>query len=256
MHTISAKGAKVKKRMYATLLASLFLAPGVAAAQDTSTGASSASPHSLSANFSLVSDYRFRGISQTDKKPGIQGGFDYSHASGFYVGNWNASVTTDSYNGGAGLEMDFYAGFKPTYKDFTFDIGVLQYNYPGAKIAGSGQRYDTTELYAGVEYGPVSFKTWYGISNDWFGSDDAKGSLYYELNGSYPLSDKLSLVAHVGYQDVNDTSDADYWDYKLGVEYSWRQLTFGAAVVGVEDDDDFYGRYGDTTVVLSVGASF
>src|SRR5690606_34110216 len=133
MHTISAKGAKVKKRMYATLLASLFLAPGVAAAQDTSTGASSASPHSLSANFSLVSDYRFRGISQTDKKPGIQGGFDYSHASGFYVGNWNASVTTDSYNGGAGLEMDFYAGFKPTYKDFTFDIGVLQYYYPARR---------------------------------------------------------------------------------------------------------------------------
>ena len=245
----------MKKRLLASVLAAALGAPGAVLAQAVAS-APEVSPHTLTGNFSLVSDYRFRGISQTDRDPAIQGGFDYSHSSGFYIGNWNSSVTTDLYDGGAGLEMDLYTGFKPTYGDFTFDIGVLQYYYPGAKIEGTNQRYDTTEAYAGVAYGPVSFKTWYGISHDWFGSDDAKGSLYYELNGAFPLMDKLSLIAHAGYQDVKDTPDADYFDYRLGVTYDLKGWLLGAAVAGTDADDDVYGDLGDTTVIFSIGKTF
>ena len=71
-----------------------------------------ASPHTLTGNLGLFSSYRFRGIDQTFNKPALQGGIDYSHSSGIYVGNWNSNV-----NSGAGfpegnLEMDFYGGWK------------------------------------------------------------------------------------------------------------------------------------------------
>src|SRR5690606_32641568 len=107
------KGAQMQKLIAASATAFAFAVPAAAFAQADAPAAQS--PHTFTGNFALVSDYRFRGISQTDRDPAIQGGFDYAHSSGFYIGNWNSSVTTDLYNGGAGLEMDFYAGFKPTY---------------------------------------------------------------------------------------------------------------------------------------------
>jgi uncharacterized protein (TIGR02001 family) len=95
-------------------------------------------PHTFTANVSLVSDYRYRGISQTNLRPAIQGGFDYSHASGFYVGNWNSSISwledADS-SVSSPVEMDFYGGFRNTFKlsdlEFNYDVGVLEYYYPG-----------------------------------------------------------------------------------------------------------------------------
>ena len=249
-------GAKVKKLMLASLVAATFGAAGAVSAQDQPAAES---PHSFSGNFALVTDYRFRGISQTDRDPALQGGFDYSHSSGFYIGNWNSSVTTDSFPGGAGLEMDLYAGWKPSFGEVQLDIGALYYYYPGAENA-DGDEFNTLEAYVGANYGFVGAKVWYGVSDKWFGVDDASGSLYYELNGSFPLNDKLSLAAHVGYQDVNDTSDADYFDYKLGITYDLHGWMLGAALVGTDADDDIYSLDGNdlgkTTVVLSVGKSF
>jgi uncharacterized protein (TIGR02001 family) len=85
----------------------------------------------ITGNAGLFSEYRFRGISQTNKKPAFQGGFDISHISGFYVGNWNSNVDSALYNG-ANLEMDFYGGYKLPVGDFTFDFGALYYYYPGS----------------------------------------------------------------------------------------------------------------------------
>ena len=80
----------------------------------------------------IARSYRFRGIDQTFNKPALQGGIDYSHSSGIYVGNWNSNV-----NSGAGfpegnLEMDFYGGWKTTFGDFGLDVGGIYYYYPGS----------------------------------------------------------------------------------------------------------------------------
>jgi len=87
----------MKKVLLASLLATTF---GVAHAEG------------LNGNFSLTSDYRFRGISQTQNAAAIQGGVDYTHASGFYAGNWNSSISSQMYTNGSGMESDLYAGFK------------------------------------------------------------------------------------------------------------------------------------------------
>src|SRR3954468_10934767 len=122
----------MKKILLVSAVASALGAPLAAVAAD--------SPHTFTANVGLVSDYRFRGISQTFKEPAIQGGFDYSHSSGFYAGTWASNVygNANSAGGpvyaGASMEWDFYGGYKfEPMKDLTLDVGLLQYYYPNAQ---------------------------------------------------------------------------------------------------------------------------
>jgi uncharacterized protein (TIGR02001 family) len=241
----------MKKLVLVSALAAAAVAPfGASAAEPTS-------PHTVTGNFAVVSDYRFRGISQSDEGPAIQGGIDYSHESGFYLGNWNSSISGDFINDAKGIEMDFYGGFKFPVGDFTFDIGALYYYYPGAEL--DDEKYNTLEAYVGAAYGPISGKIWYGIG-DWFASEEADGSIYYELNGTFPLADKWSLVAHIGYQDVDGSSDFDYFDYKLGVAYDLNGWMLGAAVVGTDAEDGAYvvgnDDQGEPTIVFSVSKTF
>ncbi len=104
----------MKKLLLATLVASVLAGP--AFAQATAPKPVPASP--LTANLSLVSSYRFRGIDQTFGKPALQGGVDYTHASGLYVGNWNSNVSSGAGFPDGNLEMDFYGGYKTTLGDF------------------------------------------------------------------------------------------------------------------------------------------
>ena len=92
----------------------------------------------ITGNMALSSDYRTRGISQTDKMPALSGGFDVAHSSGFYIGNWNSNVDSDYYTG-ASLELDFWTGFRGTLGDtgLGYDIGAFYYYYPGSGSGGA-----------------------------------------------------------------------------------------------------------------------
>ena len=97
----------------------------VVAALAAPTLAAAADPSPLTGNMSIVTDYRFRGISQTFELPAIQGGIDYAHASGIYLGNWNSNVSGLELHRSAGIEMDFYGGWKKSFGDFGLDVGLL-----------------------------------------------------------------------------------------------------------------------------------
>ncbi|WP_227458947.1 TorF family putative porin [Cupriavidus pauculus] len=224
------------------------------------------SPHAFTANVSLVSDYRYRGISQTDRRPAVQGGFDYAHASGFYLGNWNSSISwlgdADA-SVSAPVEMDFYGGFRNTFKlaeqDINYDVGVLEYYYPGGYTA---TRPYTTEIYAGVGWGPVFLKYSHAVTN-LFGFADSKNSYYIDLTANVPLNVwDLTLNAHVGYQGVQHFSDASYTDWKIGLT---RDLGHGFALavayIGSNADKSVYtnsrGRYlGKATAFASITKTF
>src|SRR3989304_7749516 len=118
-----------KTILAASLASAAFAVPSLAAAQ---AAAAPASPHTFSGNIALVSDYKFRGISQTFGKPALQGGFDYSHASGFYAGNWNSNINEGAGFPAGNLEMDFYGGWKKTWGDWGLDLGAIYYYYPGS----------------------------------------------------------------------------------------------------------------------------
>jgi uncharacterized protein (TIGR02001 family) len=172
----------------------------------------------VTGNLGLTSDYRFRGISQTQNAPAVQGGVDYTHSSGFYVGNWNSSVSSQLYTGGAGIESDLYAGFKKEiYKGITIDVGSMNYFYP--RYTNSNNPDGVSEVYAGVGYGPVSVKYSQSLTN-YFGIANSKGTGYYQADVNYPIAgSKISLLAHAGKTNVANQSTSDYADYNFGVGY-------------------------------------
>jgi uncharacterized protein (TIGR02001 family) len=190
------------------LFLAFMLAVGFATAQAQVTG-----------NLGLTSDYRFRGISQTQNAPAVQGGIDYAHSSGFYVGNWNSSVSSDMYTNGSGVESDLYAGFKKDiYNGLTLDVGSYNYFYPRA-TNGTSTNFDTNELFAGLGYGPVSVKYSQSLSN-YFGTANSKNSQYYQADIVQPLGNsKISFLAHAGRTEVNNNSSLNYTDYNVGLGY-------------------------------------
>jgi uncharacterized protein (TIGR02001 family) len=240
------------RSIVALAVAAALAVPVLAAAQ-----APAASP--IAGNISLVSDYRFRGITQTFEEPALQGGFDYAHASGFYAGNWNSSIA-DSFFGGSPLEMDFYAGYKPTFGDITLDLGILYYYYPGSNDPVLGE-IDNTELYIGAAWKWLSLKYFHAVS-DFFSVPDTKNSNYLDLTASYAFGAGWGPVGHIGHQKIKNNSAADYTDYKLGVTKDLGGWVLGAAYV----DNDAEGTItsgggktmdiGDSTLVFSVSKTF
>jgi uncharacterized protein (TIGR02001 family) len=195
------------------LLLALFAVAGIGSAQAQLTG-----------NLTATSDYRFRGISQTQNAPAIQGGIDYAHSSGLYIGNWNSSVSSQVYTNGSGVESDIYGGFKKdVYKGLTIDLGTYNYFYPRANVAATGKEFTTNELYAGVGYdakqfGAYTVKYSHAVS-DYFGVANSTGPQYFQADAVVPVVNKLSFVAHVGRTDVANNAQLNYNDFNAGLAY-------------------------------------
>lgn len=227
--------------------------------------ADAASPYTLSANVTLASQYRYRGLMQTNNKPAIQGGFDFAHASGFYLGNWNSSISwlnDGNSEVSAPVEMDFYGGYKGNLADgVPVDLGVLQYYYPGDYPSGYTSP-DTTELYAGIGYGPVAFKYSIAMTN-LFGFTDSKYSQYFDLSGNFDTGFwGLTVNAHVGRQTVRNVDNGSYTDWKLGLTKEVGQgLSVSLAYLDTNADRAVYtntrGRdMGRATGLLSITQTF
>lgn len=243
--------------------------------------------HSLTGNLSLNSDYRFRGISQSWKLPALQGGFDYAHSSGFYAGTWASNVSGNSYNNGAGLELDLYAGFKfPLTQDLTLDLGALAYVYPGAKLnsapgVATDKKYSNLDLYAGLTAGAFNAKLsiattdYFGLNSDTAGyayfsslpaAGGSKGSAYLDLNYNVDLGSGLTLGTHLGHLRVQHYGDLSYSDLKLSLSKEIAGLNWTGALVGTNAKRDFYQagnaagqnakRLGNTGLVISVAKTF
>ncbi|MBI1239885.1 MAG: hypothetical protein GC199_11155 [Alphaproteobacteria bacterium] len=212
------------------------------------------SPFSFSGSLTLTSDYVFRGISQTQNDPALQGSFDVSHESGLYAGVWASNVdfndATDT-----NLEVDFYGGFANSIEAFSYDIGVLYYAYPDT----SGVDYDYVEFLLGLGYDfevlSISGAVYY--SPDFFAET---GDAYYVTAGvAVPVLDWLTLDANVGYQDIDDNvtfGADDYTDWNVGATVSVEGFDFGVRYTDndaeVPGGGDLANDIADSKVVFSV----
>jgi uncharacterized protein (TIGR02001 family) len=238
-----------KKTVLAGLLA-VTATPGLVAAAEPTP------EHTLTGNVGFFSQYIFRGLTQTDRKPAIQGGFDYAHSSGLYAGTWASNISWlrdgGAYRSGGSVEWDFYAGWKPSFGDFTFDLGTLYYWYPGDEAftapgaAASNPKADTWEVYAGVGWKWLSAKFSYSVMSKTFAVRDSSGTWYLDLSANVPLGDfmkeltGLTFIAHWGKQDYSGTDPRtaalgsndrlySYEDWKIGLSYALPQnFTIGA----------------------------
>jgi len=224
-------------------------APQLANAQAAAPAAAApASPHTFTGNLGLVSDYRFRGISQTFKQPAIQGGFDYSHTSGFYAGNWDSNVNSGAGFPGGSIEMDFYGGWKQTWGDWGLDLGTIYYYYPGTDATTAnfpanpkngkthGGNVHNWEVYVGGSWKWLSLKYSHAVS-DYFSLPDTKGSSYLDLSGTYDLGDGWGIVGHLGsfhldnWHTNTDLTKGSYTDWKLGVTKDLSGWILGASYI-------------------------
>ncbi len=221
----------------------------------------------ITANVTLTSDYRFRGISQSDEDIALQGGFDYSFGNGIYIGTWGSSV---DFGGGdfGSLELDYYVGWAMDITDNTsIDIGYLYYDYPGDSSCCEG---DYQEIYGSI--------TWRGLTGGVHYSDDyyAETGDFWYLYADYELGfadDAWTLAFHVGYNDLEETewdefgnvtdggflaTDEDsYVDYSITLGTSWLGIDWALAYVGTDlDEEDFFDTdLAEDTVVFSISRS-
>lgn len=259
----------------------------VAAAADQAD-AGSGSGLTVSGEATLTSDYRFRGVSQTDKGIAIQGGFSVAHDSGFYVGTWASNLAGWGTFGGTNTELDIYAGYSFSVGEASIDTGVTWFMYPsGADTTDFAELYfnlsgnaGPVELTAGVAYAPSqealgnAFPV--GAAPD---PGDKEDNLYLSGDASYGFEGApITLNAHIGYSDgnpglgPNGTSIAPtgtYFDWSLGVDVeALPGLTLSAAYIDTDISEadaqllrpNFQTSNGnsisDATVVISATASF
>lgn len=237
----------MKKLSYLLVLSGLVSVPLTVLAED--------SP--ITGNVGLYTDYAFRGVSQTAGDAAIQGGFDYAHSSGFYLGTWASNVETRDLNG-ANLELDVYGGYSGTAGEIGYNVGLLKYYYPGQGPAAA-TNIDTLEAYAGVTYKGFGLKASYSTS-DYFGVANSDGTVYWDASYSHELPAAVTLGLHYGYT-AGQGAVVDYADWKIGVSKEFAGVTVGLAYTDTDlpatlsakgnGHDNADGRF-----ILSVSKSF
>lgn len=218
-----------------------------AMAQDTTAAADAPAETkavTITGNFGVVSDYRFRGLSQSHEHVAAQATVNVNHESGLYVGTWGSTIDDDySLPGYGNYEVDLYAGYTKTLKNGVgFDVGMLYYLYPTAPKVNDT---DFFEPYASVNYtvGPANIKV--GGNYAWKGQsglgDDDNLYLYSNVAVTIPnLPIPVKLLGHVGRSDGAlggfnlSATDDNYLDWSLGAETSFKGFTIGISYVDTD----------------------
>lgn len=214
-----------------------------------------------SANVSLSSDYVFRGVSQTNEDPAIQGGYDIAIDSGWYAGIWASNIGF----GEGSLEADLYAGWrKQVNNDWAVDFGLIRYLYPSGNAQVAEFNYN--EVYSNVTYKRLTINLVY--SDDYFGSGVDR---FYYLAGDYnhPVSERLSVNIHAGLNQFESddeltqflgaapANDDSYWDWSVGLNYQLtNEIGLGITYIGTDISGQSCVEICDSRVVAGLSATF
>lgn len=218
----------------------------------------------VSANVAVVSDYRYRGISQTRLQPAIQAGVERVAASGWYAGAWASSIRWTRDAGGAGsVELDVYGGRRGKLGGVGYDLGLLGYLYPsnGLSRVPGWDNANSAEAYAQLGYGLATLKYSHAFTN-LFGMPDTRGSGYLDLNLDFAAGAKTTLSLHAGRQRVRHLGTASYTDWKAALAHDAGGATLTLAAVGTNADERAYaspanGKFlGRRALVVTLGRSF
>lgn len=274
------------KKLISLAVAGAFAAlSGVAMAEDAAPAAPAAAPAEAAApapdwtfpaSISFVSNYIFRGQSQSWGKPAAQLSIEADHKSGFYAGFAGSNVS-DQWLPGADLETDFYGGFRgavPSVSDLSFDVGGILYYYPGANWSDSGfnpptcttcntksKSLNTFEIYGALTYKWLTVKAGSTLTDYWgwdnnnsgvgggFNGNlnagvkpggDTKGSYYYEADAAYEVVPTWTVSGQLGRQIISDSNGLDITYWKLGVTKGFTGgWSVGAFYSGTNEPDAY-----------------
>ena len=221
------------------LLGLLILLPAPLFAQEADTG----SETGLSANVTLVSDYRFRGVSLSDRRPALQGGVEYSHQSGFFGGAWASSLSP---SGDADVELDLYAGYSGTAAGITYTVTAFKYMYPGA----SGLSYVELQSKVEKEIGPATVEAEIAYTPQ---QDNSVDNLYTAVGASVEGPHAVTAFARVGRENGVYRRK---WDWELGLRREFGPVSVSASYVATNHRAASLGKDGKPTLLLAAGMNF
>lgn len=216
---------------------------------------SSAAMAEISGNVALSSDYAWRGVSQTDNQMSISGGLDYSHDSGLYIGTWASNVDSQFFGGATDpqIELDVYGGYAGEAGPISYDLGLIEYMYPGA------DNWNTLELYAGGGYAftdTVSGSAKFYYSDDFFDSGESAWRLEAGVDVSLPMDFTLSALYGHNDGDAYDLAGTDYDDWSIGIGKSVAGVDLSLTYVDTSSDGEtLFGDLADSRVIFSVSKS-
>jgi uncharacterized protein (TIGR02001 family) len=239
MHT------SIRGLVAATLLAGSALATTPAFADDAPAATTPPPPVTITGTAAIVSQYRFRGLAQSNNKPVFQGSITVSHSSGFYLSTWGSSASAGCGSTGCeapinigGTEIDVYGGYTHTFSKagLTLDGGLYGYIYPGAPAG------NYFELYGSVAkpWGPLSFKAGVNFAPDqevfnfnWTSPNHYNWYAYGEIGAAIPHI-PVSFHSHFGHTSGGFEWGKAYWDFTVGATYKWKMLSFDVSWVGTD----------------------
>lgn len=216
----------------------------------------------------IVSDYDFRGISQTAQDDALQASVDYASDLGWYAGAWASNV---EFGDDTSYEVDLYTGFAGTAGTFDYDLGVVWYTYDESI-------YNYPEIYASATIGPFKGKVWYATEFAGVNIDpgtgnldrDSESAVYAEGNLTFPLDDTFSLLIHAGYSfgdywdelgdlfDGPGGADGEYIDYSVALSAAFGHFTTAIKYIDTDSDIENTGQLfnNERRVVLSIATTF
>lgn len=225
---------RFRKAALATAVTALHLTGGGIQAAEVRGG-------ELSANISLVSNYFFRGVSQTDDGPAVQGGVDFEGigGTGFYVGTWATNV---DFGDGTGYGVYLYGGWAPSSDDL--DVGYIYYAYPD----NPGEDYNYGELYIDGAWKWITMGLSYTINSDVdqgpFKKKDVNGYVGFE----FEFDDGWGLGGHIGGYDFDDHGEAgqdlNYVDWSIQIRKGagdFGTFTLGYVQTDIHEDNAAFG---------------
>ncbi len=260
-----------KKTLLISALALMGTVSSVAHAEEAAAAAEAAAPvDTLAFNVGVVSEYRYRGISQSRFDPALQGGVDFTSKDGWYVGTWLSSIdwikdsSTSTIKVKGPVEWDLYGGYRGEIAtDLTYDVGYLRYEYAGNTLAklGTSANANTDEIYGALTYKLFTAKYSYSLDN-LFGFEKSQGSGYLDLSVNLDLGDGYSLVPHVGHQSVAKNGSESYTDYSLTLGKDFGNgFSVSAAAIGTDAKTGAYvspngKNLGKSSLVVGVKYTF
>lgn len=220
----------------------------------TAQAQDAAGPHNFSFTATLVSDYAFRGISQTQEDPALQASFDYVHESGFYAGIWGSNVDFTAPgvpDDGADVEIDTYLGWRfPLGERVSADVQFIRYNYPGTN---SGIDYDYNEFIGKLTFDWLTAGI--GWSSDVFGSGES--APYYFASGAWSLPHDFALSAGIAHYDLDNVFSEGYTDWNIGVSRQFGLFKIGLTYVGTDDNGEaIFGDLAGDRLIGSIGFTY
>lgn len=217
-------------------------------AEEESGAAEESGPFTISGGITAVSDYRFRGVSLSDKDIAVQPTLTVKHESGLYAGVWGSNIAE---NAGEDIEVDLYAGFAGG-EELTYDIGATYYLYPGV----SAFNYVEFTGKLGSTIGPATI----GVQLSYVPEQDNTGNLdnvYYGANAAFAIPNTpVTLTGSIGTEDGAFTSGNEKVDWSLGATASFSGFTAGVAYVDTNRPSIFAFEDSKAGVVFSLGFAF